>query len=117
MYKSRRSPQCTKAEVRRLLIQIAKDFLAMASYCSFAYSALACQHWDVGVGVFRQCEEILISHFRERVPVRWSGLGQSNALNFQPDFWGTQQRGVNQALMDGLFDTSFVILAELGRNL
>src|SRR5215470_13839872 len=54
---------------------------------------------------------------QKQIPVRWSGLGQSDALNFQADFRGIQQRVVNQALMNGFFDASFVIIAELLRNL
>src|SRR6516165_5970515 len=49
--------------------------------------------------------------------MRWSGLGQSDALNFQVDFRRVQQGVVNQAMMDGFFDASFVIVAELCRNL
>ena len=49
--------------------------------------------------------------------MRWSKLGQSDALNFQADFRWIQQAVVNQALMGGFFNASFVIVAELGRNL
>ena len=44
-------------------------------------------------------------------------LGQSDALNLQADLRRTQQGVVNQAMMDGFFDASFVIVAELGRKL